>query len=86
MAAVTNATIKLKAAFADETTREVTLGPIDANADVITNVKTNIATFNSNINNLQGLYLSEGGATCTGISAATLTVETDDPINLNDAE
>ncbi len=84
MPAITNAILKLTTSFADETTREVELGPFDASSTAVTNAKANIATFNNNIEDLQGLYISEGNATCTGITAATVTIETDEPINLND--
>lgn len=84
MAAITNATIKVKTAFADETTRELELGPFDAASTAISNAKANIKTFNENISDIAALYISDGGANCTGIIDATVTVETDDPINLND--
>ena len=78
------ATMKLTTRFADSDTRVVELGPFDPNSDAITNVKTNIATFNSNISDLAGLYLSDGGANCTGITAAEVTVKNETVFNLND--
>ena len=80
----TNSILKIKTSFADETTRELEFGPFANDASAITNAKTNIATFNSNINNIQNLYLSEGGASCTGITAATIITSTENEINLND--
>ena len=78
------ATIKLTTAFADSDTRVVELGPFATNAAAVTNAKTNIATFNSNIANLNGLYLSDGGANCTGITDAEVIVKSETVYNLND--
>ena len=80
------ATIKLTTAFADETKREVEIGPFATTAAAITNAKTNIATFNSNISNLAGLYLSDGGANCIGITDAEVIVKSETVYNLNDNE
>lgn len=78
------ATIKLTTAFADSDTRVVELGPFDPNSDAITNAKTNIATFNTNIGSLSGLYISDGGANCTGITDAEIIVKNETVYNLND--
>jgi len=78
------ATMKLTTSFSDSDTRVVEIGPFDPNSDAITNAKTNIATFNSNISDLAGLYLSDGGANCTGITAAEIIVKNETVYNLND--
>jgi len=78
------ATMKLTASFADSDTRVVELGPFDPNSDAITNAKTNIATFNTNVGSLSGLYISDGGANCTGITAAEIIVKNETVYNLND--
>ena len=78
------ATIKLTTAFADSDTRVVELGPFATNAAAVTNAKTNIATFNTNIGSLSGLYLSDGGANCTGITDAEVIVKSETVYNLND--
>ena len=77
------ATMKLTTGFADSDTRVVELGPFDPNSDAITDAKTNIAAFNSNISDLAGLYISDGGANCTGIIAAEITVKTETEFNPN---
>ena len=78
------ATMKLTTSFADSDTRVVELGPFDPNSDAITNAKTNIATFNTNVGSLSGLYISDGGANCTGITAAEIIVKNETVYNLND--
>ena len=76
----TTSTLKIKTAFADEATRDHEFGPFATTAAAITNIKTNIATFNNNIENLQGLYLSDGGASCVGITAASIVTATETEI------
>ena len=78
------ATIKLTTAFADSDTRVVEIGPFATTAAAVTNAKTNIATFNENISDLAGLYISDGGANCTGITDAEVIVKSETVYNLND--
>ena len=78
------ATIKLTTAFADSETRVVEIGPFATTAAAVTNAKTNIATFNENISDLAGLYISDGGANCTGITDAEVIVKSETVYNLND--
>lgn len=75
--------LKVTTSFTDDTTREHELGPFKPTASVLTNVKTNIATFNTNVGSLSGIYISEGGAECTGITAASITTTEETEINLN---
>lgn len=79
------ATLKFTSTFADESTREVELGPFDANATVVNpqQVRANVRTFNADIANIANLYLSDSGASCTGITAASIYVTTENEINLN---
>lgn len=82
MAAVS--TIKLVTAFADETKRELEIGPFAPTASVITNAKTNIASVNNNISDFADFYVSEGGASATGIISAQIITLNEREINLND--
>lgn len=80
----TKAILKARTAFADETYRDVELGPFDSTKITPAIAKSRIATFNTNISDIASLYLSDAGASCTGITAATLTVDRTEEINLND--
>ena len=79
------AIIKLTSTFADESTRVLELGPFDASATSVTasNLRANVRTFNADIANIANLYLSDGGASCEGITAASIIVSTENEINLN---
>ena len=79
------ATIKLTTAFADETTRTVEIGPFASTATAINpqQLRGNIRTFNADISNIASLYLSDSGASCTGITAASIIATTENEINLN---
>ena len=80
-----NAFIKLTSSFADETNRVLELGPFDTTATNVTpqQVRANVRTFNTNIANIANLYLSDEGASCTGITAASIIVSRENEINLN---
>lgn len=78
------AVIKMQMAFADDTNRAIELGPFAPTAAAVTNAKTNIKAFDPD--DVAGLYLSEGGATCTGVAAASLTVTEKTEINLKVSE
>ena len=80
----TTSILKIRTAFDDETTRDLEFGPFATNSAAITNAKANIASFNTNINDIQNLYVSEGNASCTGITAATIITATETELNLND--
>lgn len=81
MAATTTAEIKITTGFADNTTRSLALGPFAVNAAAIANAKTNIKAFNPET--VKNIYLSDSGATCTGIAAGTVVVVEEEEINLN---
>ncbi|MBQ7705054.1 MAG: hypothetical protein IJT73_06490 [Selenomonadaceae bacterium] len=81
-----SATVKLRFGFADDTDRPFELGGFDSDAAVVnaTTLKTRVkaldpATF-------AGKFISEGGATCTGITAATISKVTETEINLKASE
>lgn len=83
MAATTE--MKLTFGFADETTRDLKIGPFKPTDAAITGMKTNAISFNANdVDDIQGLLLSDGGASCTGIVAASYTTVNKRDINLND--
>lgn len=75
------ATIKLTSTFADDTTRDLEIGPLAVSAATADDIRTRIKNFNPAT--IQGLYLSDGGATCTGITAASITVTNRTEIALN---
>ena len=76
--------IKLVNQFADDSTRAIELSPIDVTSDAFVNAKTNIKAINPST--IAGIYLSEDGASYTGVAAATLVeIETTD-FNLNDVD
>ena len=76
--------IKVNFGFGDETARQVEIGPFAVDAAAITNAKANIKAFDPAT--VQGLYLSDGGATCTGVVSATVVTTEDTEINLNVTE
>ena len=82
----TQAIMKITTGFADESSRVHEFGPFATTAAAITNAKTNIASFNENISDLAGLYISDGGANCTGITDAEIHVTTETVYNLNSQE
>ena len=76
--------IKLVNQFADDSTRAIELSPIDVTSDAFINAKTNIKAIDPST--IAGIYLSEDGASYTGVAAATLVeIETTD-FNLNDVD
>ena len=82
MAATSN--IKIVNQFADDSTRTLEFGPFDPTSAAFTNAKTNIKNFDPS--DIANIYLSDGGSSYTGITAATLTVLEETPFNLNDVE
>ena len=80
-------TMKLTFAFEDETKRDISFGPFGQGAAAISGAKTNIKAFNANdVDSVAGLLLSDDGASCTGIIAASIVTVNETEINLNDAE
>lgn len=77
-----SAKLKINFGFADDTSRDVELGPFDTDATLAATLKSRVKAFNPA--NVQNLYISDGGASCTQVNSATLTEVTRNPINLND--
>lgn len=75
--------LKLTASYADETKRDLEFGPFSSTSSPITNAKTNIATVNSKVSEIEELFLSESGAKFTGITAAQIVTTNETEINLN---
>ena len=75
--------LKMELGYTDETTRTVKYGSFDPAAT--TTFKAKIKQFNANsVNDIKDLLLSDEGASCTGIVAATITTDNITEINLND--
>lgn len=70
--------IKIENSFADNTKRKMTIGNFADNSAAVnpTTVKSNIRNINSNTSDIANLYLSEGGASFTGITYAEIYIET----------
>ena len=80
-------TMKLTFGFEDETKRDFSVGPFGQGAAAISAAKTNIKAFNANdVDSIAGLLLSDDGASCTGIIAASIVTVNETEINLNDVE
>lgn len=78
------AEVKVVTAFADDSTRDLKFGPFTASDTLASAIKTRVKAFNPAT--VQNLYLSDGGATCTRIAAASVTETEVEEINLNAAE
>jgi len=77
--------IKLTLGFTDDSTRNLNIGPFATDAAALTGAKANIMAFNDNdVTTIQGLILSDGGASCTGIVDAHIITVDETEINLND--
>lgn len=72
--------------FADETTRKLEIGSLETDATVATamGLRAKVAQVNSDVSVISSLYLSEGGASFTGIKEASITITDEREINLND--
>ena len=78
---MSKAAVKLTMAFADKTTRDLEISPLDVSAADASTIKARVKAFNPA--DIAGIYISDGGATCTGITAASITVTNEREINLN---
>ncbi len=78
---MSKAVIKLTNAFADKTTRDLEIGPLAVSAAGASAIKARVKAFNPA--DVAGLYISDGGATCTAITAASIIVTDEREINLN---
>ena len=77
------AELKIKNMFADDSSRDLKfpLNPTGLNKETI---RSNIQAFDPAT--IANIYISEAGATCTGIAAATLFETEENEINLNVSE
>ena len=76
------ATVKITTSFADETKRDLEFGPLAVTAADIETIRSRVQGFDPAT--VQGIYLSDEGSTCTGITAAHVIVSNETEINLND--
>ena len=77
--------MKLTFGFADETKRDLKIGPFKPTDAAISGLKANVIAFNdSAVATVSSLLLSDDGASCTGILAASYTTLEKRDINLND--
>ena len=74
-------TIKLTTDFADDTKRDLEFGPLEPSAAVANTIRARVQAFNPA--DVAGVYISDGGASCTGISAASIITTDEREINLN---
>lgn len=78
---MSKAVIKLTTAFADNTTRDLEIGPLAVEAAGASTIRTRVQAFNPA--DVAGLYVSDGGSSCTAITAASITITNETEINLN---
>lgn len=78
--------INLTFGYGDETSRKFSVGPYPEMADSdLSVVKAAVKNFNANsLQDVANLILSDGGSSCTGIVAASVTMTNSREINLND--
>jgi|GEM_PF-1398351 len=76
--------IKVRVSYADEATRDLEFGPFAPTQAAVVNLKTNIAAVNEDVATWGANYLSDGGATATGITKAQIITTNETVINLND--
>lgn len=75
--------LELTFGYTDESTRKFKVGKFAPSAT--TGFKANIKSFNANdVDDIKDKLLSDDGASCTGIVAATIFTEEITDINLND--
>lgn len=72
---MSSASIKLKFDFADESYRRVEWSPLAVDAVEKETVRSAVKSFNSaGVSAVAGLYVSDNGANCSGISEASIVV------------
>ena len=78
---MSQAVVKLTTAFADKTTRDLEFGPLAVEAAGASTIKERVKAFDPA--DVAGVYISDGGASCTAITAASIIVTNETEINLN---
>lgn len=76
-------TIKLTNKFADNSTRDMTIGTLDDSAMTYNQIAEKIKLINANVAEIENLYLSKDGAKFVEISAAQVIVDNTTEINLS---
>lgn len=80
---VKTAELKIKNGFADDSARDLKF-PLNPDTVNIETIRANAKAFNPAP--IANIYISEGGASCTGIVGATLFETEENEINLNVSE
>lgn len=75
------AKFKIVNSFSDDSTRDLEFGPFAAGAINSETLRTNVKTFD--VDAIKNLYLSDEGASFTGITSATIVETNETEINLN---
>ena len=80
--------VKLTSMFADETTRNIEFVGFDSDAAVMTasTLKARINNLNTDTGAFAAYYLSDDGASFTGITGATIVIDNETEIALKDGE
>lgn len=81
MAAVTSAKVKLTNRFADDSTAAIEFTNVENTQTLVEDVRTNVKNFD--VDAIKATYISETGSQLAEIKSATVTVTTDEEINLN---
>lgn len=81
-----SAKINLKFGFADDTDRAFELAGFDSDAAVVSPATLKARIKNFDFSAFSDTYISESGATCTGVTAATISKVTETEINLKATE
>lgn len=72
---MSSASIKLKFDFADDSYRRVEWSPLNVENISPSGIRANVKAFNSaGVSAVMDLYVSDAGASCTGISEASIVV------------
>ena len=78
---MSQAIVKITTAFADKTTRDLEFGPLAVSAAGASDIRTRVKAFNPA--DVANFYVSDGGSSCTAITAASIIVTNETEINLN---
>lgn len=84
----TNNKIKIVNSFADDTTRDIEFSGFDSDCAVLTpnTLRQRIKDLNSDTSAFDAFYISDSGASCVGITAASIYKVTETDINLHVGE
>lgn len=84
----TNNKIKIVGTFGDDTTRDIEFSGFDSDCAVLTpnTLRQRVKDLNSDTSAFDAFYISDGGASFTAITAATIYKVTETDINLHVSE